>query len=74
MAHLANTLLVTVSVWLVMASLTLQTPKVKREADDVICQNNVMNQLDQYVKQIQLVPNGKHRFPETIPKLREACK
>ena len=39
----------------------------------VSCQNNVMNQLDQYLKEMEIL-NGKRKFPDTIAKLKEACK
>jgi len=69
-----STLLLSVSVLLLIVP-TSPEKVSKKEADgDITCQKNVMTQLDQYLKEIELVPNGKRKFPETIGMLREACK
>ncbi|KAH9395302.1 hypothetical protein TYRP_020867 [Tyrophagus putrescentiae] len=43
---------------------------------EIDCQHDVMGQLDHYLKEIELVPseNLKHKFPETIINLKDACK
>ena len=48
--------------------------KTRETSEKVFCQNNVMKQMDHYFKQLEIVPNGKQRFPDSIPKLIDACK
>lgn len=45
-----------------------------KQEDTIVCSKNVLEQLDKYLEQIEVVPNGKRRFPETIAELHEGCR
>lgn len=63
---------------LALSSLLVVALVTAKEESEIACQTNVMGQLDHYLKEIEVLPNAngniKQKFPETIGKLKEACK
>lgn len=57
-----------------LLAVNIEAKKAKRQDEALNCSKNVLGQLDRYMAEMEVVPDGKRRFPETIAELKEACR